>query len=90
MFSDALTVIPILNASGASLLLAFKSWSDLHFQRVNNSSKPRVATHGDQPYSHYRFAPLFISSQPNTPIPMSMTPYFIGVMWDHSLRRNLQ
>ena len=34
MFSDAKTVIPVLNASGASLLLAFKSWSDLHFQRA--------------------------------------------------------
>ena len=31
MFSDAKTVIHVLNASGASLLLAFKSWSDLHF-----------------------------------------------------------
>ena len=31
MFSDAKTVIHVLNASGASLLLTFKSWSDLHF-----------------------------------------------------------
>jgi len=34
IFSDAKTVIPVFNTSGASLLLTFKSWSDLHFQRA--------------------------------------------------------
>jgi hypothetical protein len=31
MFSDVKTVIHVLNASGALLLLEFKSWSDIYF-----------------------------------------------------------